>query len=47
VKHFRNTPLLLLTLALLAPCVVSADQDQEDKQPPANTVEETETETKT
>lgn len=43
---FRNTPLLLLTLVLLAPCIVSADQDQKDKQPPANTVEETETERK-
>jgi hypothetical protein len=40
VKRFRNTPLLLLTLALLAPCVVSADQDQEDKQPPAKKIKD-------
>jgi len=46
VNPFRNTALLFLTLVLLAPCIVSADQDQEDKQPPANTVEETATESK-
>ena len=46
LKTSRNTVPLLLALALLAPCIVSADQDQEDKQPPANTVEETATEPK-
>jgi hypothetical protein len=44
MNRFRNTALLLPMLVLLAPCIVSADQDQEDKQPPANTVEETATE---
>jgi hypothetical protein len=44
VNRFRNTALLLLTLVLLTPCIVYADQDQEDEQPPANTVEETATE---
>ena len=46
MNPFRNKALLLITMVLLAPCIVSADQDQEDKQPPANTVEENETESK-
>ena len=40
MNRFRNTALLLLTLVLLAPCIVSADQDQEDKQPPAKKVKD-------